>query len=108
VLCDRYVEDTLLDFRRKFSQEHVDDWLLWRLMVKLSARPDYRILLLVTPVESVRRSVLKNEPFPDSIETLAWRYDQYREMARTGEWLVIDCSQPFSIVRETIRAALQK
>lgn len=107
VLCDRYIEDTLLDFRRNFPQEQVGEWLLWRVIAKLSVRPDHRFLLLVAPEVSARRSLLKKEPFPDSQETLVWRYLQYGKMVGCGDWCVIDCSQPVEAVHARIRAALK-
>lgn len=106
MLCDRYLEDTLLDFRRNFPQEKVDDWLLWRLVAGFSPRPDHSFLLLVTPEESARRSLQKSEPFPDSLETVAWRYGCYRELATSGRWKVIDGAQPVDAVRREIDAIL--
>lgn len=103
VLCDRYLEDTLLDFGRNFPQERVGQWLVWRVLVDLSPMPDCRFLLLVPPEESARRGKLKNEPFPDSPETLAWRYTGYQELAKGGDWLVLDCLQSIDQVQMRIR-----
>lgn len=107
VICDRYLEDTLLDFRRNFPQEDVASWWLWRLLLRAAVKPDYRFLLLVPPVESARRSRLKNEPFPDSTETLEWRYKAYQEMARDGCWRHIDCRRPIADVYNDIEQELQ-
>jgi dTMP kinase len=103
VLCDRYLEDTLLDFGRNFPEERVRNWSLWKLLFNLAPKPDHRFLLLVHPNESARRSKLKNEPFPDSPETLVWRYAGYQELARGGEWTVLDCLQPIDKVQTIIR-----
>lgn len=102
VLCDRYLEDTLLDFRRNFPQEDVGAWGLWRLLRCCAPKPNFRFLLLVPPAESTRRSLLKNEPFPDSPETLAWRYEAYLALAASGDWEVIDCQQSIEDVQRAI------
>jgi thymidylate kinase len=108
VLCDRYLEDTLLDFGRNFPQERVGQWKFWRFLVALSPKPNHRFLLLVPPEESARRGKLKNEPFPDSPETLAWRYAGYQDLAKGGEWLVLDCLQSIDQVQVRIRERVLK
>ncbi|MBP6505934.1 MAG: hypothetical protein KA257_00085 [Opitutaceae bacterium] len=107
VLCDRYIEDTLLDFRLRFPQERVGTWFLWRILAKVCARPDHRLLLLVPPEESARRAILKHDPYPDSLATLAWRHAQYQEMARTGKWHIIDCMKSIETVHWEIRGVVK-
>ncbi|QYM77514.1 hypothetical protein K0B96_09240 [Horticoccus luteus] len=104
VLCDRYLEDSLLDFRRNFPQEEVADWWLWRVLAQCAVKPTHQFLLLVRPAESARRSRLKDEPFPDSPETLAWRYDAYRALGAGGGWQVIDCERSIAAVQREIAA----
>lgn len=107
VICDRYVDDTLLDFERNFPQETVGNWRIWRLLVWSAPRPEHRFLLLVPPEESARRGKLKNEPFPDSPETLAWRYDRYQRLAAAGGWEVLDCRLPIDDVQARIQEVVQ-
>jgi len=77
VICDRYIYDTLLDFELNFSQENVEKWLLWRLLLLLSVKPKRHFVITIPVIESLRRSKLKNEPFPDSREILKSRLDSY-------------------------------
>lgn len=79
VICDRYLEDTALDFQINFPQESVSTWWLWRMLEFVCPRPDHTFLLLISVEESQRRSKLKNEPFPDSAEVLATRLAAYRD-----------------------------
>jgi dTMP kinase len=106
VLCDRFLEDTLLDFKRNFPEEDVSRWGLWRLLGMVAPRPSHRFLLLVTPDVSAQRSVEKNEPFPDSIQTLEWRYAWYRKMAEDGQWFVLDGREPVQVVHARIMSEL--
>ncbi|HAV12392.1 MAG TPA: hypothetical protein DCX06_02685 [Opitutae bacterium] len=107
VICDRYIEDTLLDFNHNFPKEDVALWWSWRLLEALAPRPRLRFLLIVPPEESARRSILKNEPFPDSPETLEWRYARYQELAKTGPWVSIDCLDSIEAVNQQILGAME-
>ena len=102
VICDRYIEDSLLDFNHNFPGERVESWWTWRALKTFTPKPNHRFLLFVSPEESARRSILKNEPFPDSPETLAWRYARYQELAETGNWHAIDCQDSIDAVHNQI------
>lgn len=106
VICDRYLWDTLIDFRLNFSQEHVERWGLWRLLVKASPEPDAAFLLLVPVEESLRRSQQKQEPFPDSPETLARRLSEYQAMAEHRNWRAMDGRRPVDDLATEIWAAV--
>ena len=102
VICDRYIWDTLVDFRLNFPQEQIESWVLWRLLDAVTPQPDTAFLLLIPVTESVRRSQLKNEPFPDSAETLAKRLAQYETLAKNGYWLKLDGRSSISELATTI------
>lgn len=106
VICDRYLWDTLIDFCLNFPQERVEDWGLWRLLVKASPRPDVAFLLLVPVEESLRRSRQKQEPFPDSPETLARRLAHYQALAENGYWRVMDGRRPMAELAAEIWTAV--
>ena len=108
VVCDRYVWDTLVDFRLNFPDEAVERWWLWRLFVRLTPAPDAAFLLLIPVAESVRRSQLKNEPFPDSPETLAARLAQYEALAEQGHWQVLDGRSPIPHLQQQIVTAVHQ
>lgn len=102
VICDRYLDDTGLDFRLNLPDEQVERWLLWRLLVWLAPRPDAAFLFLVPVEESLRRSRLKYEPFPDSPATLQTRLEFYERLAAEGRWTRLDGLQ----TREQLHAAV--
>jgi len=77
VICDRYIFDTSIDFRLNFPQENVDKWWLWKSMVFIAMKPKKHFVLTIPVEESLRRSKLKEEPFPDSEETLKTRLNDY-------------------------------
>ncbi|HKG21347.1 MAG TPA: hypothetical protein VKC34_05565, partial [Blastocatellia bacterium] len=90
IICDRYLWDTLVDFRLNFPEEPVERSLLWKALDKLSPRPDAAFLMLVPVAESVRRSDVKGEPFRDSAEVLGMRLSQYEALAKDGLWHTLD------------------
>ena len=90
VVCDRYLWDTLVDFRLNFLQEAVERWWLWKLLVRITPRPDAAFLLLVPVEESVRRSDLKGEPFRDSRAVLTRRLAHYQALAQANHWQMLD------------------
>ena len=90
VVCDRYLWDTLVDFRLYFPRERVECWWLWRLLVRVTPQPDAAFLLLVPVEESVRRSNVKGEPFRDPPPLLTQRLAQYQALAQEGHWHVMD------------------
>ncbi|MBI2513176.1 MAG: hypothetical protein HYV96_14455 [Opitutae bacterium] len=106
VLCDRYLEDTALDFRRNFPHDRTESWWLWWALVRATPTPDAAFLLLIPVDESLRRSAAKNEPFPDTPETLAWRLRSYEELAATGMWRRLDGRAPREEVQRQIQTTL--
>ncbi|MCP4357182.1 MAG: hypothetical protein GY796_04075 [Chloroflexi bacterium] len=104
IICDRYIWDTLIDFRLNFSQEAVERWWLWRVLLQVTPIPDVAFLLLIPVEESVRRSQLKNEPFPDAPDVLAVRLVQYESLAEQGYWQVLDGRFPIEDIHQQIQA----
>ncbi len=94
VICDRYLWDTLIDFRLNFPQEHVERWWLWRLLKWVTPKPDVSWALLISVEESLRRSKQKNEPFPDLPQILEQRLSQYEGLTPIAGWQVLDGRQP--------------
>lgn len=92
VLCDRYIGDTFIDFSINFPRINFEKMWLWRLLLITYPKPDIGFIF-VLPIEmSMIRSKLKNEPFPDSKETLAKRLKIYLEsdLFNDGVWVKID------------------
>jgi thymidylate kinase len=108
VVCDRYLWDTMVDFRLTFPQENIEHWWLWRLLVRLTPRPQAAFLLLVPVEESVRRSDVKGEPFRDPPQVLAQRLAQYRALALTIPWYVLDGCRPVPELSSEILSAVQQ
>ena len=79
VICDRYIDDTRLDFRRNFPTVAFEKMWLWRMLERVVPTPDAAFLLWVPVEVSMRRSKEKGEPFPDDEDTLTWRLEAYMD-----------------------------
>ncbi len=102
VICDRYLLDTRIDFRLNFPAEEFERWRIWRLLDWITPTPHAAFLLLLPVKESLQRSALKNEPYPDSPEILARRLSQYEGLSKEGQWLVLDGQLPIDTLADEI------
>jgi len=77
IICDRYLGDTFIDFSLNFPKHNFEEMWLWKLLVNISPKPNIGFLFILPVNESMSRSKLKNEPFPDSKEVLEQRLEIY-------------------------------
>lgn len=108
IVADRYLWDTWIDFRLNFPEVNIDRWFLWKTLTWLSPKPDHAFLLLIPVEESILRSKQKDEPFPDSEETLKKRLEYYRELSLTANWTVLDCMRPVEEIADEIIEKTEK
>ena len=60
ILCDRYIFDTLADFRTKY-REYFKEGKLWRFLMRHAAVPDISFLYKASENEIISRLKAKNE-----------------------------------------------
>jgi len=109
VICDRYIEDTEVDFRRNFSGSFNPKSLLWKVLIWSTPTP-IRSFVLYVPVDvSLARSRKKGEPFPDTPETLNFRLKAYLDenIYPSDQYHKINCQQPIEDVQLEIRSELK-
>ena len=104
VICDRYLDDTRLDFKQNFPHVKLESMFIWHLMNWLIPKPDMSVLLWVSVKKSVERSLLKNEPFPDSPQVLKWRLSFYLDENEfpSRQFKKIECEDNIEIVNKNI------
>jgi thymidylate kinase len=110
VICDRYVDDGLLDLRLRFPDLHTDRWLTTRALLRATPRPDLSILLMLDRARVQERIAAKAEPFPDPPATRERRHAAYDALAASGRFTVVDADgtpeEVFARVRALLPAAL--
>ena len=105
VICDRYIDDTKLDFIFNFPNIEFQKFLLWKFLVFAKPKPDISFLLSLSNDEIIKRSKLKNEPFPDPFETIQWRSNQYLNQLifNDKDYIRIDASQTIKSISTLIQ-----
>ena len=103
VVCDRYLLDSLVDFRVYFPDDRVEDRLLCKLLRAASVRPDVAFCLLVPVEESMRRTTDRSRHHWESRETLQQRLDQYRALADELGVQILDGCEPVDRIASRMR-----
>ena len=109
IICDRFYDDTKLDFKINFPFFDLDKIFLWRILSLLRCRPKVSFLLYVSPEVTMKRSKLKNEPFPDDFETLELRLDNYlnSQEFKDEEYIKIESNKSIGAVSQIIKKSLK-
>jgi dTMP kinase len=107
IICDRFILDTKIDFAIAYPNDKFENWLLWKILLLCSIKPNTHFLLLISVEESMKRSLLKFEPFPDSSEALEQRLSYYETYANgTSEihtiWCTKSADEVFNIISKTV------
>ncbi len=90
VICDRYLWDSQVDFRVFFPDDHVEQRLLWRVLDRITPKPDAAFFLLVPVEASMERSIKKTRRYQETPDVLEERRRQYFAVAAETEWPVLD------------------
>jgi thymidylate kinase len=110
VICDRYIEDTEVDFNRNFPNNFNSGSLLWKILIWSIPTPRQSFLLYVPVDISLARSREKGEPFPDTPETLNFRLKTYLDegIYPSYRYHKIDCQQPIEDIQLEIKNKLKR
>jgi thymidylate kinase len=108
VIADRYLWDTYIDFKLKFQKENYEKYILWKILVYLSPKPDLSLILTIPINESLRRSNLKDEPFSENLIQRKKRLELYHHLIKKEKWdYIIDGMRPIDEVWSNIRNKLK-
>jgi thymidylate kinase len=87
IICDRYLWDTYIDFKFAFPDIDLEKQILWKILCKLAVKPDVSIIITISPEESWERSVLKEEPFSETLERRREREALYKRLIKGNKWM---------------------
>jgi thymidylate kinase len=90
VICDRYLEDGMLDLRLRFPDLDTDNRPLARLLKAVAPTPDFQFLIDLPQKEYIKRQQGKNEPFPDPPQIAKQRFRHYRAQVTENNYIVLD------------------
>ena len=109
VICDRYLKDTLIDFKIMFPDLNIEKWVLWRFLSLVTPRPNVEYLLMIPIKLSEQRCLQKYEPFPDTPERRKIRYDLYENLSKSdNEVYTIDATQKVEDVFDIMETQLKE
>ena len=107
LICDRYIWDTYIDFLIKYPDYNFENSFLWKLIQRTMLKPKKSFCLFVSPELSMFRSSLKEEPFPEDIETRKKRIHLYETEMKKNRWgHLVDASASIDNVFEIIKGFL--
>lgn len=86
IIADRYIWDSYIDLKIKFSNLNVDRLFLWRILVYCSPLSSNSIILFIPIQESLSRSKKKEEPFSENYEQRKIRLRHYNEEIKKNKW----------------------
>lgn len=86
IICDRYIWDTYIDFKLKYPDYDFEHGFWWKLTIKTMLKPSPSIVMFIPAEESMRRSNLKEEPFPEPIEIRKRRINMYYCLDKKRIW----------------------
>lgn len=103
ILADRYIWDTFIDFQIKYGDIKFEKWFIWRFLLITHLKPKHSIILTIPAEESLRRSDLKFEPFPENYEQRVIRINHYVKEINNKKWKnVIDATKSIDRVSSEI------
>ncbi len=109
VVCDRYIWDTLIDFKVKFPGIDFEKWFCWKFMVRVIKKPSHSFIFTIPAEESMRRSDLKNDLHPEPYDVRVFRINCYMEQIEKGRWShVIDATVPIEEVSAQVKEILNE
>ena len=108
IICDRYVWDTYIDFKMKYPEYDFENGFWWRLTLKTMVKPNPSFCFFIPAEESMRRSGLKDEPFPEPIDIREKRIKLYIQELANNRWQhIIDATGSIEEVYAQIKEKLQ-
>ena len=103
IICDRYLWDTYIDFKLKYPKFNFEKWICWKILVKVAMKPEHSFIFTIPADESMRRSEMKIEPFPETYEERVKRIAKYIEEIKKNRWdHVINGMKSIEIVTDEI------
>lgn len=86
LICDRYIWDTYVDFTIKFSEAKLKKSLLWKILEKSRRKPNISFFFNISAEESLKRSIMKEEAYMESLDIRKKRIDIYHLLNSKNFW----------------------
>jgi dTMP kinase len=106
LICDRYIWDTLVDFRVNFSVHNFEKWMIWKILLKIIPKPTISYLFVITAQESYDRGIKKEEAHMETFEKKLLKSHEYKKLIDQNKWTnVIDGNLEINKIQEIVQKA---
>ena len=107
-VLDRYIWDTFIEVKTEFNGINFENWILWKMVLKLSPKPIKSFIFVIPPEESIRRDIQKNESSIDTLEMKKQKINLYHQLINEGKWdYVIDGMKTVDSIHEQVKNILE-
>ena len=107
VICDRYIWDTVVDFRVDFHNIDFEKWIIWKLLMTIIPVPYPSFILVIDSKESFERGMKKKEAYMDSLKTKQMKVKVYDKLIRQGRFSnILDGYSTADCISDQIREVL--
>ena len=86
IIADRYFFYTLIDFLFMYEEDFLYKSILWKILLKVYCRPNYSVLLYISPETSLKRSEQKKELYSETLTRRIERINRYISLKNKGVW----------------------
>ena len=86
VICDRYIWDTLADFRVNFSKHNIENWIIWKMLLKVIPKPHSSFIFVISAEQSIERGLRKKEAHMESLDVKSRKIEEYMNLIHQGKW----------------------
>jgi dTMP kinase len=105
IILDRYFWDTYVDFHFMFPKKL--NGFLWKILESIYKKPNISIIYYISAELSYYRSIVKKEPFLESIEKRKQRIDIYDDLIKNKKWDIL-INTEFNSIEESWRQTISK
>jgi dTMP kinase len=86
LICDRYIWDTLVDFRVNFSRHNFENWIIWKFLLRIIPSPHLSFVFVISAEKSIERGLIKKEPHMESLEVKIPKVIEYEKLIKQKKW----------------------
>lgn len=108
LISDRYIWDAVADFRVNFSSYNFEEWLLWKVLMRLIPYPNPSFIFVISAEESIERGIRKREAHKESLELKIGKVAEYQKLINLNKWSkLIDGNLEVNKIHQLVKAELE-
>lgn len=107
LILDRYIWDTYVEVTTEFGKSSLQHSLLWKIVKTVALKPNYSLLLVIPPEESLKRDLQKGEITTDKLIIKKEKVNLYMQLIEQKRWdTIIDATHTVEDTFDEILSAI--